>query len=53
MAERARASGHSFGTRLSALVLGLGAIVSCTTESVALGGQGAESTVSFTPRTKV
>ncbi len=53
MAGRARASGHSLGTCRCALVLGLGAIVFCTAESVAMGGQAPESTVAFTPRTKV
>ena len=53
MPERARATGHSFRPCLCALVLGLGAIGLGPAESVALGGQVPEGTVTFTPRTKV
>ncbi len=53
MAERTRITGRSFGTCHSALVLGLGAIVLCTTESATVCGQVPESNSPFTPHTKV
>src|SRR5271167_984242 len=53
MPEQASAVRHSFGPRLCALVLGLGAVGLCPTGSVALGGQAPEGTATFTPRTKV
>jgi hypothetical protein len=53
MPEGERATRHSFGPCLCALVVGLAALWLCPAVSLALSGEAPEGAATFTPRTKV